>query len=279
MKYNVIEDLSKLRITLPFTEVVKIPQQRENILRLLDDPSGKMEVVVTSLKQIQNKSTIKLRGKIPPFYISIENHDVALHNCLVDTGTTNNIMPLAIMEALGMNCTKYYETGESIYAIDSRQVQLMVKSKTFMLGSRTPHIITVFNIIVVDLPPAYGVVLGRDWSSMIEGYIMNDGSCMMLPGKEGAMIKVPHEPRRPFSFKKKDNELMEDYIDVGIRNYVILDMEQIEILEKIQYMENQEHLFEGYWRMSFDGACQVPEWSWNCPCKSRKYCASTCYQT
>ena len=28
MKYNVLEDLSKLRINLPFTEVVKIPQQR-----------------------------------------------------------------------------------------------------------------------------------------------------------------------------------------------------------------------------------------------------------
>jgi hypothetical protein len=51
---------------------------------------------------------------------------------------------------------------------------------------------------------------------MIGGYIMNDGSCMMLPGKEGAMIKVPREPRKPFSFKKKDNELMEDYIDVEL---------------------------------------------------------------
>jgi hypothetical protein len=122
MTYNVVEDLSKLRITLPFTEVVKIPQQRENILRLLDDPSEKEEVVVTSLKQSQNQSTAKLRGKIPPFYISIENHDVALHNCLVDTGATNNIMPLVVMEALGMSCTKYYETGESIYAIDSRKV-------------------------------------------------------------------------------------------------------------------------------------------------------------
>jgi hypothetical protein len=67
MKYNVVEDLSKLRITLPFTEVVKIPQQRENILRLLDDPYEKEEVVVTSLKQSQNQSTAKMRGKIPPF--------------------------------------------------------------------------------------------------------------------------------------------------------------------------------------------------------------------
>lgn len=102
MKYSVVEDLSKLRITLPFTEVGKIPQQRENILRLLDNPAGRMEAIVMSPKQSQNTSTIKLKGKVPSFYISIENHGVALHNCLVDTGATNNITPLA----LGMSCTK-----------------------------------------------------------------------------------------------------------------------------------------------------------------------------
>jgi len=88
---------------------------------------------------------------------------------------------------------------------------------------------------VVDLPLAYRVFQGRDWDSMIERYIMNDVSCMMLPNKEGTMIKVPHEPRRPFSFKKKDNELMEDYIDIRIKNYDILHM------EKIQDMENKRN--------------------------------------
>jgi hypothetical protein len=43
-----------------------------------------------------------MRGKIPPFYISIENHYIELHNCLVDTNAKNNIMPLAVMEELGM---------------------------------------------------------------------------------------------------------------------------------------------------------------------------------
>jgi hypothetical protein len=114
IKYNIVEDLSKLRITLPFTKVVKIPQQRENILRLLDDPFGRMEAIVISPKQIQNTTKIKLRGKVPPFYISIENHDVALHNFLVYTDATNNIIPLVVMEALGMSCTKYYETSEII---------------------------------------------------------------------------------------------------------------------------------------------------------------------
>jgi hypothetical protein len=256
MTYNVVEDLSKLRIALPFTKVVKIPQKRENILRLLDDPFEKSKVVVTSPKQSQNQSTAKLRGKIPPFYISIENHDVALQNCLADVGATNNIMPIEVMEELGMSCTKYYETHESIYAIDSRKVPSYGEIKDFYAWiTASPHIIMVFNIIVVELPPAYEVFLGRYWPSIIGGYIMNDGSCMMLPSKEGEMIKVLCEPRKPFSFKKKDNELMEDYIDVGIGNYVFLDMEHSEILEKVQDTKNQEYKFEGFWRMAFNGSC------------------------
>jgi len=52
---------------------------------------------------------------------------------------------------------------------------------------------------------------------------------MTLPYKDGIMIiKVPREPRRPFYFKKKDNKLMEDYIDAGIGNYAILDMRQFD---------------------------------------------------
>jgi hypothetical protein len=61
MTYNVIDDLSKLRITFPFMEVVKIPQQRKNILKILDEPSHRMEVVASSSKQQQNNSTADQR--------------------------------------------------------------------------------------------------------------------------------------------------------------------------------------------------------------------------
>jgi hypothetical protein len=132
---------------MPFIEVVNIPQQRENILKLLDEPAGRIEAVVTSPKQSQNTSAIKLRGKVPPFYISIENHDVSLHNCLVDTGATNNIMPLEVMEALGMSCTRYYETGEIIYVIDSRKCQLMEKLNIYMPGLLLLLILLQFSIL------------------------------------------------------------------------------------------------------------------------------------
>jgi len=55
---------------------------------------------------------------------------------------------------------------------------------------------------------------------------MNDGSCMMFPNKDGTMLKVPCEPRKPFSLKKKDNKMMQDYIDAGIGNYAKLYLEK-----------------------------------------------------
>jgi hypothetical protein len=114
MAYNVIDDLPKLRITLPFMEVVKIPQQRKNILKIMDEPTTRIEVVVANSKLQKNISAVKPKGNVSSFYITIENQDVVLHNYSFDSGATNNINPLSVMEALRMGCTKYYETGESI---------------------------------------------------------------------------------------------------------------------------------------------------------------------
>jgi hypothetical protein len=73
---------------------------------------------------------------------------------------------------------------------------------------------------------------------------------MMLPNKDGTMMRVPREPRKPFSFKKKDNELMQGYVDVDMGNYVVLDQEHDDVSEN-----QEENSFKGFWRMSFDGAC------------------------
>jgi len=84
------------------------------------------------------------------------------------------------------------------------------------------------------LPPTYGVVLVRDWCSMIGGYIMNDRRCMMLSNKYGTTVRVPKEIRKPFSFKRKENELMINYLDVVRGNYVFSDSEQICTQEQIK---------------------------------------------
>ena len=38
----------------------------------------------------------------PPFYTSLNIHDKVLHNCLMDSGASHNLMPKIVMEELGL---------------------------------------------------------------------------------------------------------------------------------------------------------------------------------
>ena len=56
----------------------------------------------------------------PPFYVTFSVHDQLLHNCLLDSRASHNLMPKAVMEALGLSVTKPYH---DLYAFDSRAVK------------------------------------------------------------------------------------------------------------------------------------------------------------
>ena len=45
-----------------------------------------------------------------------------IHNCLLDSGASHNLMPKAFMEALGLSITKPYQ---DLYAFDSRVVKCL----------------------------------------------------------------------------------------------------------------------------------------------------------
>jgi hypothetical protein len=93
MNHNLVDELAKLLITLTFMEVVKIPQQRENILKILDDTNSRIEAIVINTRKQQNITSIRSRSKVPQFYISIENHDFTFfHLCeLTDSFNSFNI--------------------------------------------------------------------------------------------------------------------------------------------------------------------------------------------
>lgn len=62
------------------------------------------------------------RGKVPPFFISLETDDLIIYNCMVHCGASHNNMPLSVMRTLGLDCTKHYRANECIFSIDSRSV-------------------------------------------------------------------------------------------------------------------------------------------------------------
>jgi hypothetical protein len=58
----------------------------------------------------------------PPFYTSLNMHDKVLHNFLMDSGASHNLIPKTVMEELGLEITKSYHY---LYSFDSRRVQCL----------------------------------------------------------------------------------------------------------------------------------------------------------
>jgi hypothetical protein len=55
----------------------------------------------------------------PPFYTSLNIHDKVLHNCLMDSRASHNLMPKTVMEELGLEVTQAYH---DLYSFDSIKV-------------------------------------------------------------------------------------------------------------------------------------------------------------
>ena len=62
------------------------------------------------------------RDTVAPFYITMNMHDRSLHNCMLDSGASHNIMTKSIMDRLGLEITRSY--GD-LYSFNSRRVECM----------------------------------------------------------------------------------------------------------------------------------------------------------
>ena len=56
---------------------------------------------------------------IPPFYITLNVNDKLLHNCLLDSTASHNLMPKRVMEELALDATKAYH---DLYSFNSKKV-------------------------------------------------------------------------------------------------------------------------------------------------------------
>ena len=70
----------------------------------------------------ENEDTINMNedGSIPPFYVILTIHDQILHNAMLDTGASHNLMPRALMETINLDITRPYK---DLFSFDSSKVQ------------------------------------------------------------------------------------------------------------------------------------------------------------
>jgi hypothetical protein len=93
-------------------------------------------------------------GVVPPFYISLNIHEKILHNAMLDSDASHNLMPKAVMEKLGIDVTR---TFKDLHSFDSSKVKCVGLIIYLCITlAKIPVKSMVMDIVVVDIPPKYG---------------------------------------------------------------------------------------------------------------------------
>ena len=123
--------------------------------------------VEENIELIKTKKT-----SAPPFLVTLEILNHKVHNCLVDSGSSMNVMPLAVCKRLD---GPLKPTIWDVTQLDETSVKVVGEMEDVLIrlagNKRTCHYV---DIIVADIPDGYGMILNRDWTSRLNGYFASD---------------------------------------------------------------------------------------------------------
>jgi len=87
---------------------------------------------------------------------------------MVYSSSFSNVIPLKVCEKLNIKIEKY---DIQIIHLDMTRVKVIGELKNILNGmSFNPKIHQTIDIIVLDIPDTYGMLLSRDRSSILKGY-------------------------------------------------------------------------------------------------------------
>ena len=84
-------------------------------------------------------------------------------------------MPKGVVEILGLEITRPYKDP---YSFDSKRVKYLGLIKDMVVSlNKLPSKTVVMDVVVADIPPKFGVLLSRFWTSKIKGSLQMDVLC------------------------------------------------------------------------------------------------------
>ena len=113
-----------------------------------------------------------------------------------------------------------------------------------------PDIGVTMDIVVIDVPDTWGMLLSTKWVASLGGSIQMDWTYAMIPASEDAHVKLYREKERKYHVEdpnEPDNEYIYETDSLG--NHGIYANYLLPVREKAKNEEVDE-----LWRMSFDGA-------------------------
>jgi hypothetical protein len=92
-----------------------------------------------------------------------------LQNAMLDSGASHNLMPKVVMDQLGLHITRPYK---DMLSFDSMKVKCLglIKDPVVYL-SQIPAKNMVMDVVVVDIPPKFGMLLSGSWAAKLKGIV------------------------------------------------------------------------------------------------------------
>ena len=165
-------EIQKIKIPVPFLELMKNEEFKRYLSKMLQPESSSNSTDSVNLQD--EKPTIILGCLVedrddssPPFYTSLNIHDKVLHNFFMDSGASHNLMPKTVMDEIVLEITKTYH---DLYSFDSRKVKFLGVIKDLVVTLfQLPIKSVVMDIVVVDVPLKFGMLLSIYWIKRLGG--------------------------------------------------------------------------------------------------------------
>jgi hypothetical protein len=201
--------LSNAKMLVHVSEIMKIPSQREKLLRSIENPSQNNVDILPAIAYhdapIISQNMDRGNEKNIPFYLSFLMNDFILHNCMLDLGASSNVVTKKVMEQLNLRISRPYH---KICAMDSKTIQVhgLIKGLQVHLAS-FPDIMIEMDIVVIDVPDAWGIFLSRKTAADLGGNLQMDLTYATIPTPNGSMFRLNRKLERKYHVEDPRNPI------------------------------------------------------------------------
>jgi hypothetical protein len=130
-------------------------------------------------------------------------HDHLLHNCMLNSRASHNLMPKVIMEKLGLEVTKPYQ---DLYSFDSRKVKCLGMIKDLVVNlAQIPVKSILMDVVVVDVLVKDGMLISRSWGAKLGGSLQLDMMYATIPIFGGHFTCLYRETRLKYTISDPHN--------------------------------------------------------------------------
>jgi hypothetical protein len=188
LKFDFDGVLSKMHVTIPLREVIKVPYVKERFDNFVKGSDGHMDPPI----MLQDDHFRVQYDEHPPFFMTLIMNNKNLNNCMLDSGVGANMMSLRVMQQLGLKFTQPY-INMCGFESSSIPTHGVIQNVEVFLKEYLEKVIHI-HIVVVDIPNVWGMLLSRRFASMLGCTLDMDVTYVNIPLKNGTKGHLSNAP-------------------------------------------------------------------------------------